>query len=171
MAKVHNVLLRSRKKVFDKLRGLFFPNGAEVKFLRQSPTADEFEQLAALVAYHFFQPIQLISSWIDRYEQLLSSLGLLLLIASFLFISEGLTFPGWWALMPTLGAALIILAGRQTLVNKLLSFRALVGFGLISFPLYLWHWPLLSFARVIHAATPSVTTRLFLLVLSIVWLS
>jgi hypothetical protein len=53
-------------------------------------------------------------------------------------------FPGWRALLPTLGAALLIFAGRGAWVNRrLLAARPAVFVGLISYPLYLWHWPLL----------------------------
>lgn len=148
--------------------------GVNPSYVFYSPLARSWElAIGALVAYQLFQPIQLISSWVNQYKQELSSLGLLLLIASFIFISESLAFPGWWALMPTIGTALLILSGPQTLVNKGMSARPLVWIGLISFPLYLWHWPLLSFARIIYSQTPPVDVRLFLLGLSIVlaWLT
>ncbi len=44
--------------------------------------------------------------------------------------------------------------------RRVLSNRLLVGVGLISYPLYLWHWPLLSFARILDGATPSRTVRI-----------
>lgn len=65
-------------------------------------------------------------------------------------------FPGFWALIPTLGAVLIIFAGSQAWINRvILSNRILIWFGLISFPLYLWHWPLLAFARIIEDEKPN----------------
>lgn len=58
-------------------------------------------------------------------------------------------FPGWRALLPTLGTALLIAAGPGTrIARRLLCLPAMVAIGLISYPLYLWHWPLLSFARI-----------------------
>jgi hypothetical protein len=61
-------------------------------------------------------------------------------------------FPGWWAVLPSLGAVLLIAAGAGAWFNRvILSNRVLVWFGLISFPLYLWHWPLLVFVRLIAA--------------------
>lgn len=70
-------------------------------------------------------------------------------------------FPGWWALLPTVGTALIISAGSTAWLNRrVLSNRLLVWFGLISYPLYLWHWPLLSFAQIIQNGLPSRTVRL-----------
>ncbi len=61
------------------------------------------------------------------------------------------SFPGGWAALPTLGTFLVIGAGPRAWLNRtLLSNRVLVWFGLISFPLYLWHWPALSFLRVLE---------------------
>ena len=61
-------------------------------------------------------------------------------------------FPGWSALLPTLGAALLIAAGSDAWVNRhLLSKPFIVFIGLISYPLYLWHWPILSFTRIIES--------------------
>jgi peptidoglycan/LPS O-acetylase OafA/YrhL len=90
----------------------------------------------------------------------LSIAGLTLIGAGLYFIGVDAAFPGWLALLPTLGAALIIAAGREAIPNRIiLSSRILVWFGLISFPLYLWHWPLLSFARIVEGARPNSTLR------------
>jgi peptidoglycan/LPS O-acetylase OafA/YrhL len=77
-------------------------------------------------------------------------------------VNKGRHFPGWWALLPTLGATLLISAGPEGWVNrKFLSSRFLVWFGLISYPLYLWHWPLLSFSYTSAApAQPPVAMRI-----------
>jgi peptidoglycan/LPS O-acetylase OafA/YrhL len=56
-------------------------------------------------------------------------------------------FPGVTALPPVLGAAAIIMAGRGTRVARVLSTAPLVGIGLISYSLYLWHWPVIVFAE------------------------
>jgi peptidoglycan/LPS O-acetylase OafA/YrhL len=75
-------------------------------------------------------------------------LGVLLILASCVIINERRAFPGWWALGPCLGTFLLISAGPQSWINRhLLSQRVMVFIGLISYPLYLWHWPLLSFAH------------------------
>ena len=80
-----------------------------------------------------------------------SAVGMALLGASFLLVDKSRAFPGWWALLPTIGTALIIWAGPQAWLNRtVLSNRTLVWIGLISFPLYLWHWPLLSFLRIVE---------------------
>lgn len=82
------------------------------------------------------------------FRNIRSIVGVVLVVAGF-FLIRG-TYPGWWALLPTLGAAAIISAGKEAIPNRLLlSSRPAVAVGLISYPLYLWHWPLLSFARII----------------------
>jgi peptidoglycan/LPS O-acetylase OafA/YrhL len=59
-------------------------------------------------------------------------------------------FPGWWAVVPTLSAVCIIMAGESSLFNKhVLSSAPFVFIGKISYPLYLWHWPLFVFSRVL----------------------
>jgi peptidoglycan/LPS O-acetylase OafA/YrhL len=77
-----------------------------------------------------------------------SLLGLLLLIASFVGLDSNMAFPGWWAATPGVGAALLISGGPRAWINRrVLSHPLMVGIGLISYPLYLWHWPLLSLAH------------------------
>jgi len=78
-----------------------------------------------------------------------SALGLLLILAACFGINKEMPFPGHWALLPTLGTALIVIfASPGTLAGRLLSTRILVGVGLISYSAYLWHWPLFVFARI-----------------------
>src|SRR5580704_6345748 len=73
--------------------------------------------------------------------------GAALIAIALVTLSPRSAFPGWWALLPTLGAVLIILAGMDAAFNRhILAWRPFVFIGLISYPLYLWHWPLLSFA-------------------------
>ena len=82
--------------------------------------------------------------------------GLLLIVGAVLMIDETREFPGWWALLPVIGTYLLIASGPLTWINnKLLATRGLVAIGLISYPLYLWHWPLLSFLRIIDGQKPS----------------
>lgn len=80
--------------------------------------------------------------------QFFSFVGLLLIALSVFGFNESTPFPGIYALVPTVGTALIILcASSKNAVGKLLSSRALVGIGLISYSAYLWHQPLFAFAR------------------------
>lgn len=76
-------------------------------------------------------------------------------------------FPGWWAVLPVAGACLLI-AGKDAVVNRLLlSSRPAIFIGLISYPLYLWHWPLFSLETILNrsfVADPAV--QRFLLVVA-----
>ena len=84
-----------------------------------------------------------------RLRELLALGGLLLVVAPFILLSEAAPFPGAAAIPSCLGCAAIILAGtgRPSRTGTLLSARPLVAIGLISYALYLWHWPALVFAR------------------------
>jgi len=107
-------------------------------------------------------------------NNLLSGFGLFLIVLAVFGLHKGKLFPGWWALFPVLGACLLILAGPQAWVNrKILANRLMVFVGLISYPLYLWHWPILAFARIMESETPSRTIRMAAVVLSFVlaWLT
>jgi peptidoglycan/LPS O-acetylase OafA/YrhL len=74
--------------------------------------------------------------------------GMGLIVAAIARFDAHLPFPGWYALVPTLGAALTISAGRDSWINRrVLAHKGAVGIGLISYPLYLWHWPLLVLLR------------------------
>ena len=100
--------------------------------------------------------------------------GAFLIAFALLFLTKAHSFPGWWALLPTLGAALIIAGGPSSGFNrKVLSHPLIVWFGLISYPLYLWHWPLLSFARIIVGQVPTAGIRITAVALSVplAWLT
>lgn len=99
----------------------------------------------------------------------LSIAGVSMLACGLYGFTEDLAFPGMWALIPVLGAVFVISAGPNAWLNRVvLSNRVAVWFGLISFPLYLWHWPLLSFARIIESQVPSASIRISAVLLSIV---
>ena len=76
-----------------------------------------------------------------------AGLGLVLVLVPMFFFDRQTAFPGPGALAPVLGAALLIWTGGSTKIGKLLGWRALVRIGLISYSLYLWHWPFVVFAR------------------------
>ena len=84
-------------------------------------------------------------------NEILGLLGLSLILLSIFLYSPTTSFPGAAALIPCVGAALILYSGgcQATLVGKFLSMRPVVFFGLISYSLYLLHWPLLVFTRYI----------------------
>lgn len=96
--------------------------------------------------------------------------GLLLLALAMAMIDRDSAFPGWWALLPVAGTVLLIASGENARANRIfLSHRALVYIGLISYPLYLWHWPLLVFARIIRFQNePKIVLSIVLIVAAIV---
>jgi peptidoglycan/LPS O-acetylase OafA/YrhL len=92
----------------------------------------------------------------ELYPDKLAWLGLFLIGIAVAGLDHHTVFPGWWALLPTLGTVALLVAGPQAWVNaRLLSHPTMVMIGLISFPLYLWHWPLLSLERIVSARQPS----------------
>lgn len=110
----------------------------------------------------------------NLFSNILSCAGILLFIIGFIGITKESTFPGLWALVPVLGTVLVIMAGPQAWINeKILSHKIAVWFGLISFPLYLWHWPLLSYGRIYYDKIPPEGFRWIAVLLSILlaWLT
>ena len=104
----------------------------------------------------------------------IAGIGLLLIVVTVLTIDETREFPGWWALLPVVGTCLLIASGRLTWINnRLLATRVLVAVGLISYPLYLWHWPLLSFMRIVNGTAPSPGAAALAILLSfaLAWLT
>ncbi|MFC4701974.1 acyltransferase family protein [Glaciecola siphonariae] len=96
----------------------------------------------AILGYLHFQKYTLP----DKYCNIVSLLGLSLIIFAALTFSKASHFPGLLALMPVIGAVCIIAARSSTsLVSKLLSTRLFVFTGKISYSLYLWHWPVVVF--------------------------
>ncbi len=80
--------------------------------------------------------------------QIASAVGLGLILGAVLLLDETFHFPGAWALLPVVGTTLVIAyAGPGTIVGKVLGWRPIVGIGLISYSLYLWHQPLFVFYR------------------------
>lgn len=111
----------------------------------------------------------------SRHQNSQSIAGAVLLLIGCALLNQSRAFPGWWALLPTFGTALIISAGPAAWFNrKFLSNRILVWIGLISYPLYLWHWPLLSFGMImenVDAPAPDMRNPALLLSFVLAWLT
>ena len=89
-----------------------------------------------------------------------STLGLLLITTAVVRTHENDAFPGWWALLPVGGAALLILGGPDAWINRrILASPPMILVGLISYPLYLWHWPILAFPRILRGDEVSAAVR------------
>jgi peptidoglycan/LPS O-acetylase OafA/YrhL len=90
--------------------------------------------------------MQATPAWLN---ETLAGIGISLILWSVFFYTSAMRFPGLAALLPCLGAAFVIFSGgaKTTLVGRVLAWRPLVFIGLISYSLYLWHWPILVFAK------------------------
>ena len=111
---------------------------------------------------------------VKRGQHALAALGLLLIAAACLLFGSADPFPGWRAMLPVAGAVAIIAAGERAASNRLLlAARPMVWVGLISYPLYLWHWPLLSFARILASAqsSPAVRAGAVIAAFALAWLT
>ena len=101
-------------------------------------------------------------------------LGLALIGASLVLIHADQPYPGFRAALPTLGAAALILAGSRAWPNRrLLATRPMVWIGLISYPLYLWHWPLIVLPRILEGTEVSQGKRFVAVALAVplAWLT
>ncbi|MCP1488004.1 peptidoglycan/LPS O-acetylase OafA/YrhL [Pseudomonas fluorescens] len=101
-----------------------------------------------------------LSVWMRK---ILAGAGLALIAASIFFLRESMAFPGWLAIIPVLGTALVIAAERE---SKILSNPISQFFGTISYSLYLWHWPVWVAARQ-YRIEPGPQTAFLLLCISI----
>jgi len=108
------------------------------------------------------------------FREIMAGLGICFILAGVVFLDKASPFPGYWALLPTGGAFFSIAAGPRTWINRnILSCRFMIFVGVISYPLYLWHWPLLSFARIVEAGEPSLAVKLAAVALAVLlaWLT
>ena len=104
----------------------------------------------------------------------LAIIGLFLIVISVFAFDASFPYPSWRAMVPVLGGAVFILAGPHAWINqRILSREAVVFVRLISYPLYLLHWPLLSFANIIAEGKPTALLRCGIIVVSVgaAWVS
>jgi peptidoglycan/LPS O-acetylase OafA/YrhL len=138
-----------------------------------SPITRMWELLAGgWLAIKMQQPLDLTLS--ARSSNILAVVGGIAILCSFAFINRYMAFPGYWALIPVFGSVCLLAAGPNAWIGKfVLSHRLMVWIGLLSYPLYLWHWPLLTFAKIIENGTPTFTIRLYIIILAIflAWLT
>jgi peptidoglycan/LPS O-acetylase OafA/YrhL len=99
----------------------------------------------------------------------ISVIGLALIVYAAAFFNEGTLFPGAAAAIPTAGAALLIYSGAEggTRISRFLALKPFVAIGLISYSLYLWHWPLLVFAQIFEVGEVSSAERVVVVAVSL----
>lgn len=145
-----------------------------------------FIQIDRNVAVDFYSPQTRfwelsIGAWLALYglnhkkilgnisENFFSLAGSLFLAIGFLVIDKRDFYPGFWAIIPVVGTLLIIHAGSKAYINRtLLSNGLLVWLGRISYPLYLWHWPIITFFRIIKGQSLNTPEAMILIGLSLV---
>jgi peptidoglycan/LPS O-acetylase OafA/YrhL len=118
-----------------------------------------------ILAYIHRRPIWM--QWRDRsrLRRYLSPVAMILIVL--LIRKEERFFPGAWSVLSTTAAVMLIFSGSESWLNKkFLSHPWMIWVGLISYPFYLWHWPFLSFARIMESGTPSVSIRVAAVLLS-----
>ncbi|GAA0413078.1 acyltransferase family protein [Cocleimonas flava] len=123
--------------------------------------------IGALIALYLlkantaFQP----QKWV---RETFGAIGLFMIAYAVFMFDETTPFPSVYTLVPTVGAGLVILfATSTTVVGRFLSTKLFVGVGLISYSIYLWHQPLLAFARHGSFDKPSTLVLFALVTLSI----
>jgi len=127
--------------------------GAIVAYLHFSRTADRWPLVLRSV------PLQHATSWT----------GLMLIVTAMVYFDRTIPHPGVTTMWPVLGTMLLIACGPDAGANRLLAWRPLVWIGLISYPLYLWHWPLLSFVRITEFGAPATAFLWLAAILSLVF--
>lgn len=101
-------------------------------------------------------------------------IGIALIAVACLGFNKNLSFPGWWALVPVSGALFIICAGPNSWSNRQLLSRPWIVFvGLISYPLYLWHWPVLSLLHIVQGGqvTAAMLVAAVVVAFALAWMT
>ncbi|HHQ4647060.1 TPA: acyltransferase family protein [Aeromonas hydrophila] len=115
------------------------------------------ELFVGSITYIISNKIGRLSRW---FAQLTSILGLSMIVYSLCYFHKNMGFPGYYAIIPALGSSFFILGGlnQSNIINKAFSAKPIVFIGLISFSLYLWHWPVLAFARYAYTELDSIVS-------------
>jgi peptidoglycan/LPS O-acetylase OafA/YrhL len=139
-----------------------------------SPIPRAWELLAGgIVAERQLAYTQGLKAGFSRHHDLLAVSGAALITAAAFGLNSQSLFPGLYALLPVFGAVLLILSPNAWINRRLLSGRAMVLIGLISYPLYLWHWPLLSYLSMLRNGVPNDLEILIVVLVAVVlsWLT
>ena len=112
---------------------------------------------AALAYYHNRFGINAFPTRIDQLwiRHLLSCAGLAAIFSALFLFNGRAPHPSTLTLIPLLGVVLLIASGGTAVAGRFLALKPIVWIGLISYPLYLWHWPLLSYIRIMESGAPA----------------
>lgn len=112
---------------------------------------------AALAYYHHRFGVNALPAGFDRpwIRHLLSFAGLTVIISALFWFNGEAPYPGALTLIPLLGVTALIASGSNAFGSRFLSYKPMVWIGLISYPLYLWHWPLLCYIRIMDSGAPA----------------
>jgi peptidoglycan/LPS O-acetylase OafA/YrhL len=112
--------------------------------------------------------LAVVPAYSGRHGNLMAFAGLGAIAIAVLTFREGMSFPGTSALLPTLGAAAVIYGAQGTFAGRLLSLPPMRGVGLISYSFYLWHWPVIVFARILNGGYLDRDAAILAVLLSLV---
>jgi len=128
------------------------------QFVFYSPITRTWELLAGGILAHFSFHKKINIK--HKHANFLSFAGFAYIITGLYKIDGEFVYPNLMAIMPVFGTVLLILAGKNGLFNKyVLSAKPVIWIGLISYPMYLWHWPIISFHRILNGHTQSISAK------------
>ena len=99
---------------------------------------------------------------------ILPTVGIILIMHSIIFYNDKIFHPSFLTLSPIIGVCLVIFYSKKNeIITKLLSSKIFVGTGLISYSMYLWHYPIFAFARIKSDMIPSQHDKFEWIILTI----
>ena len=133
------------------------------------PTARFWEILSGALLYSFMASGPFKSPWAmpASVRESAPVLGLCLLGLAAVIVTEQTPWPGVLGLLPVVGTVLIVAFGKDSWLGRtVLGNRAMVSIGLVSYPLYLWHWPLLVFGELVNEGPMQASIRVTLVAIA-----